>query len=546
MSELSFQRQDPVRWLMPPVLVTTGIKSVLAGIFGSYADKRELQRGLPSTVHSCDGEELWFDFVADVGDGFNATFSIASLLAAPELRLDEKTLPRGRILIMGGDEVYPSASAEAYEDRTKGPYRAALPAAEDHPRLFALPGNHDWYDGLTSFLRTFAQQRNIGGWQTEQSRSYFAIELPQRWWLFAVDTQFDQYIDGPQLEYFREAAKNLREGDAVILCTPVPTWAHAPENYRGYDIIQFFEHEIVRPAGAVIRVMLSGDSHHYARYEGTCQRITCGGGGAYLSATHRLHKTIELPPKETRIPEPDPVETIVLRETYPSEAESKSLANGIFRLPWTNPGFWGLTAVLQTVLALFLQIGLTVHPGGAFGEISVWAPAVFMIVLVVLMGVLFARYSPPGGARTAAGLIHAAAHLVLAGLWAWFLFWLNGHADGWVTGVVGIVGTFAVIGFLDAEIVALYLLLASRWGVNLNEAFAGQSIQDYKSFLRMHITTGGDLEIFPVKVPRVCRDWKINEDRSPGAPWIVPQGELKAELIEKITPVTRVPTAGGR
>ncbi|MFC7614164.1 hypothetical protein ACFQV2_12045 [Actinokineospora soli] len=33
------------------------------------------------------------------------------------------------MLVLGGDQVYPGASTRAYEDRTKGPYRAALPAA---------------------------------------------------------------------------------------------------------------------------------------------------------------------------------------------------------------------------------------------------------------------------------------------------------------------------------------------------------------------------------------------------------------------------------
>src|SRR5262245_55233763 len=117
MSELGFQPQPKVRWLSPSVLISAGIKTTLAGIFGSYADKRELQRGMPSVIHACGEAELWFDFVADVGDGFDATYSVASLLAAPQLDLAGTTLPRGQMLVMGGDEVYPAASYQAYEDR---------------------------------------------------------------------------------------------------------------------------------------------------------------------------------------------------------------------------------------------------------------------------------------------------------------------------------------------------------------------------------------------------------------------------------------------
>ena len=104
--QLGFRRQDAVRWLQPGVLVSTGVQSVMAEIFGSFADKRELQGTLPSRVHRHDdGDELWFDFVADLGDGFDATYSIASLLAASELQPAgaAEPLPRGRILVMGGD-----------------------------------------------------------------------------------------------------------------------------------------------------------------------------------------------------------------------------------------------------------------------------------------------------------------------------------------------------------------------------------------------------------------------------------------------------------
>ncbi|MBD0259532.1 MAG: hypothetical protein ICV83_27750 [Cytophagales bacterium] len=47
--------------------------------------------------------------------------------------------------------------------------------------LFAIPGNHDWYDGLASFVKQFCQGRWVGGWRTTQTRSYFALALPHNW-----------------------------------------------------------------------------------------------------------------------------------------------------------------------------------------------------------------------------------------------------------------------------------------------------------------------------------------------------------------------------
>ena len=131
--------------------------------------------------------------------------------------------------MLGGDQVYPTPSSTGYEDRMKGPYRAALPAgsADPAPVLVALPGNHDWYDGLTAFLRLFAQRRPLGGWRTVQTRSYFVVQLPQRWWLVGVDTQLGTYIDDPQIRYFREHLSSvLQPGDGVIVAAPSPTWVH--------------------------------------------------------------------------------------------------------------------------------------------------------------------------------------------------------------------------------------------------------------------------------------------------------------------------------
>jgi hypothetical protein len=552
--QLGFRPQRAVRWLQPSVLISTGAQSVMAEIFGSFADKRELQGTLPAQVHehSGDGDELWLDFVADLGDGFDATYSVASLIAASELRPAGTTEPlrRGHILVMGGDEVYPAASTVDYEDRSKGVYRAALPVlTDDSPKLFALPGNHDWYDGLTSFLRVFAQQRPFGGWHTEQTRSYFAVSLPHRWWLYAIDTQFDDYVDAPQLAYFKDAAEHLQRGDAVILCTSTPAWVPAGSGgpTKGYDTVEFFLREIVRKREATVPLMLTGDKHHYARYaeqDGAAQRITCGLGGAYLSGTHTLPRTLRLPPARSRVRAPSGQRQFDLATRYPSKPESEWLATGIFRLPWRNPGFWGLTGVTQTVMSLAVLFGLveTADPArhGVFGEFAAWAPATIAGALLILAGVAFARLDMPKTtpATVVAGIAHGVGHLWLSVGWAFLVRWLyrdvlpHGLAADWLIFVIVAVATPLVIGFLDAEIVALYLLVVNRFGINANEVFAGQSLEDHKGFLRMHIGRDGLLTIYPIRVPRVCRRWRPDPAGAPTDPWLAPEEPLEPELIE--------------
>lgn len=62
----------------------------------------------PLYSHFSVRKELWFDFMADTGDGGNSTYSVARLLAQPYLRVPDKdnhyrTLPRGNLMIVGGD-----------------------------------------------------------------------------------------------------------------------------------------------------------------------------------------------------------------------------------------------------------------------------------------------------------------------------------------------------------------------------------------------------------------------------------------------------------
>lgn len=72
--------------------------------------------------HLAGKKELWLDFCADTGDGGNSTYSIARCLAAPKIVVDLpeeqakdagvsagiRMLPRGDVLVHGGDLAYPN------------------------------------------------------------------------------------------------------------------------------------------------------------------------------------------------------------------------------------------------------------------------------------------------------------------------------------------------------------------------------------------------------------------------------------------------------
>ncbi|WP_245871195.1 metallophosphoesterase family protein [Asanoa hainanensis] len=539
--ELGFQPRRPVPWLGPLLLLSTGVRTLLAILFGAYLDKRELQNSLPGDVIQEPGTdgELWLDYVADLGDGFNSTYSVAYLLAQPELELGGQTLPRGQVLVMGGDQVYPTASAPDYEDRCKGPYTAALPcppASAPQPTLYAVPGNHDWYDGLTAFLRLFARQRDasLGGWRTKQSRSYFAVKLPADWWLLALDEQFGAYVDDPQLNYFEAAAREFGPDDKIILAVPEPSWVKAAleKSPEAYDAVDYFIRTIIAPTGARVRLMLSGDLHHYARYSGVDRElVTCGGGGAYLYPTHELPDEITVPPPDTLSRRSSQSRPYHLTATYPDKPTSRRLGWGVFgRLPSRNAGFATLIGGLQTLLMLSMA-GIATQQRNETGLRLFSIPLVTMLVITLLGAAFFAKPPTAVGKRSLRhwflGGGHGLAQIGLAALGTWL--WLMTPFPDWpwpfsLLIAIAVYGPLA--GLVGSQLVALYLLVAGHFGVNINELYAGQGIDDVKSFLRLHIAADGALTVYPVAVDRICREWRPNPTAPDERPWLEPAQSL--------------------
>jgi hypothetical protein len=544
--ELGFTPQDPVPWLGPVLLAATGVRVAFAEQFGAYLDKRELQGAFPTRVYDehAQDAEVWLDYVADLGDGFNATYSMAWLLAQKSLKVHTEKeelvlteLPRGQILLMGGDQVYPTASGKEYEDRMVGPYLAAYstpePGDDRPPTAYALPGNHDWYDGLTAFLRLFARREggHIGAWQTQQTRSYFALRLPHNWWLLAVDVQGEAYLDDPQLDYFRGVANLLGPDDKVIIAFPQPSWVQTQEHPRGYDTLAYFRRKLIEPTGAKVRLMLSGDLHHYARYAeaetSKEQLITAGNGGAYLYATHGLPSKVTVPPRKPFAVDMQQ-DTFTLRKTYPSKARSRALSAGIFpRLPTRNPGFATLLGVMYALFLLSLN-------GKAHQLLSL--PAFLVIGLMIAGALFFAVGLSHGMLRRIPillGLAHGTAHVLLgyAGYFAWRTLPFDDQQWPW-PGVLAFVIYAPIAGLISSQVTALYLFLAGNFRVNLNELFAGQGIEDYKGFLRMRFGSDGSLTIYPIGVDKVSRKWVPKPQRAAHTPWLDPADPLQPKLIE--------------
>ncbi|HSV39043.1 MAG TPA: metallophosphoesterase [Nocardioidaceae bacterium] len=602
--QLNFTPQDSVRWLAPGELIRAGIKTLLSAVFADYADKREIQNSFEDHVVTVPahligpGRDFWFDYTADTGDGFDATFTVASLLGQPSLRVEgvEGELPRGRMLVLGGDEVYPTASAKAYEDRLIGPFRAAMPTATPEPLMLALPGNHDWYDGLTAFLRVFTHERYIGGWKTAQPRSYFTAKLPYGWWLVGLDSQFDSYFDDPQIKYFeRTLTANLSEGDGVILCSASPTWMKTIGDPDAFNSLDWFERKFIRSrripgtdqreaTGAEVRLFLTGDKHHYVRYveqfgaddvvePGIArQLVTCGLGGAYSSATHDLVEELHLLPEDSRSwRDGDGAATFRQEgEMYPSPATSR-LWKARIAVPWCpqwlvrrNPGLLSLVgglhlAIFSVLLLIFWQGVGTAENRGLFGayldsgwdELFGFAGELLAVAAVAAaIGLApMVRRRPPIVSVAVTALVLTQ---LLVGLACFVGFGLLPHAQflllpDWIQLTSGAAVAAVVGGLVGVSAFGLYVVFgksdsAKEW------AYSGQAIDDGKGFLRIRLDSDGTLTIHPLVVDEVHRDFAISPDpvqlkanRSTRVP--VPEGDLPApRLIEQPFTILRSAT----
>jgi len=607
-ADLDFTPQPMVRWFYPLELVRTGTEAVLSSLFGAYADWREVQalqardRALDGAADASDilrtitpegggptewydlseAEGRWVDYTADLGDGFDPTYTIARLLAERRLAVDDHETERGHLLVMGGDQVYPTASRKMYQDRLVGPYRAALPCVTDEapPYLFAVPGNHDWYDGLTSFLRLFTQNRWIGGWRTRQRRSYFAIKLPHDWWLWGIDVQLDSDIDEPQLNYFKSIASAesiMPAGSKVVLCTAEPTWVYSEtDGPDAYQTLGYVRDKVISANDHELAVGLAGDLHNYARYaddDTDQQRFIAGGGGAYLYPTHDLPEALDLTTPDgdrshLRLQQSRAAGTE--ESLFPSREASRRLTWGALLLPFKNRTFGAVVAALYLLFAWLLESSTVVtafaeedaapfqsllkHMAddlgfwagvGATVEVLKHTPSGVVLVLVLLGGLSAFADLSTWPRKFAVGVVHTGAHLLLAVALMWGFAKLNvgvlnmtadslGHALFFSAEMLG------VGGLLGGTLIGLYLVLANRvLSVHTNEVFSCQHIPHYKHVVRLHVDPDGDLTIYPLGVPTVETNWSVQAEGQPQKPWFEGTNAL-ADRVELIEPPVSV------
>lgn len=548
-----------VHWFNPVLLGKLILNVIVADVFGQYADSRLIHAALDNTATVKDFEEraditssmrpddegaVWVDFVADLGDGFDATYAVAYLLGQQELVVGGHELPRGSALVMGGDQVYPTSGYSEYIRKMRTPYAMAFPdrPGADHPPILLIPGNHDWYDGLVHFVALFCRKKpsRVGNWRTRQRRSYFAAKLTEDCWIWAIDIALTGNMDQPQADYFVAIAGMMPPGATIVFCAAEPGWYKAEKKADAYRVLSYAAW-IAKNAGKSLRtpLVLSGDSHHYCRYsmESGTQFITSGGGGAFLHGTHQLKDEIKADWLEeegaTLSLKTTPDEqhgSCDKRACYPTQEKSKELLWGDLLFPFLNFDFALLLGFMYWAASYALILRFK------------WDIAAIIFGVLTLSLWAYSRYQEDPGRRVLLpAALHALVHVAAIALLAWSFIQIGHyrlgllHWDWWAyllaLGVVAVPGG----GFIAGLIFGSNLFLTCRFAdMNHNDAFSAMRLDSFRHFLRVRITAE-TLTIYAIGIDKVPSraEWRRNPDRDRHAPVLVPASEISTRLIEE-------------
>jgi uncharacterized membrane protein HdeD (DUF308 family) len=273
--------------------------------------------GAPTTIYSvapegvADATDFSFIVLGDPGEGDPSQYSLQ------DNYLEVGRRPDVKFLVISSDVIYPSGEMKDYE------FNFYLPFKGFTKPIYAIPGNHDYFDGLDGFLANFLEpdaareairarveadfglsrtteevitdflgqaQRLRGLYRVRtglQRGPYFELHA-RGFSLIAVDTGILKRIDDRQMTWLRAALERARGNfRMVILGHPL----YAGGVYQAGSNESFAAiHRLLREHE--VEVVMAGDTHDFEYYREpyagksgpqVMHHFVNGGGGAYLS-----------------------------------------------------------------------------------------------------------------------------------------------------------------------------------------------------------------------------------------------------------------------
>jgi Calcineurin-like phosphoesterase len=257
------------------------------------------------------GVDFSFLVIGDPGEGDASQHVLRDQVLTAAARDDVK------FIVISSDVIYPTGAMKNYEDNFW------LPMKGTHKPVYAIPGNHDWYDALEAFTATFLEPgaaraairarvvadnrittttdarieeliakaafyREQYGVPTGFQRAPFFDVQTDTFALIAVDTGVARTVDPVQWRWLEVALDEAR-GKVVMAVLGHPFYAGGA--YLATSSVPFTRlHDLLKHHG--VPIIMAGDTHDLEYYveehagDGGPQRVqhfVNGGGGAYLS-----------------------------------------------------------------------------------------------------------------------------------------------------------------------------------------------------------------------------------------------------------------------
>ena len=312
-----------------------------------------------------------FVVVGDPGEGDPSQLILKDQI----LKVTNK--PDISFMVISSDIVYPSGAMRDYERKFFLPFKGV------QKPIYAIPGNHDWYDVLEGFTATFfapqaaqtamearvksdgvltlTSAEDIRGLVKQASFLRDQYELPvgyqnapffqvsnDHFVFIAIDTGVRRKVDDFQLAWLK-AVLDASKGKYVMVLLGHPFYAIG--EYQG-DMNPNFKalHDLLR--AYKVPLIMAGDTHDLEYYKETPQNndghtmhhFVNGGGGAYLSIGAAMADPNQRPTKDwANYPAYGPlvqkIDSLTPKWKYPAWIWTKKYDGYPFSAEWLSAAF---------------------------------------------------------------------------------------------------------------------------------------------------------------------------------------------------------------